>query len=30
MWGEQLIGRSFGLGAKLGDGVVKVDGVPEG
>ena len=27
--GEQLIGRSFGLGAKLGDGVVEVDGVPE-
>ena len=27
--GEQLIGRSFGLGAKLGDGVGEVDGVPE-
>jgi hypothetical protein len=27
--GEQLIGRSFGLGPKLGDGVVEVDGVPE-
>ena len=26
--GEQLIGRSFGLGAKLGDVVVEVDGVP--
>ena len=29
MWACQLIGRSFGLGAKLGDGVVEVDGVPE-
>jgi hypothetical protein len=29
MWASQLIGRSFGLGAKLGDGVVEVDGVPE-
>ena len=27
--GEQLIGRSFGLGPKLGDGVGEVDGVPE-
>ena len=27
--GEQLIGRSFGLGPKLGDGVVEVVGVPE-
>ena len=27
--GEQLIGRSFGLGAKLSDGVLEVDGVPE-
>ena len=27
--GEQLIGQSFGLGAKLGNGVAKVDGVPE-
>ena len=29
MWASQLIERSFGLGAKLGDGVVEVDGVPE-
>ena len=27
--GEQLIGQSFGLGAKLGNGVAEVDGVPE-
>jgi hypothetical protein len=28
--GEQLVGQSFGLGAKLGNGVAEVDGVPEG
>jgi hypothetical protein len=27
--GEQLVGQSFGLGAKLGNGVAEVDGVPE-
>ncbi len=27
--GEQLIGQSFGLGAKLSNGVAEVDGVPE-
>ena len=27
--GEQLIGRSFGLGAKLGNGVAEVDRIPE-
>ena len=27
--GEQLIGQSFGLGAKLGNRVAEVDGVPD-
>ena len=27
--GEQVIGQSFGLGAKLGNGVAEVDGVPK-
>lgn len=27
--GEQLVGQSFALGAKLGNGVAEVDGVPE-
>ena len=27
---EQRIGQSFALGAKLGDGVAEIDGVPEG
>jgi hypothetical protein len=27
--GEQFIGQSFGLGAKLGNGVAEVDRIPE-
>ena len=27
--GEQLVGQSFGLGAKLGNGVADVDRIPE-
>jgi hypothetical protein len=27
--GEQLMGQRFALGAKLGNGVAEVDGVPE-
>jgi hypothetical protein len=27
--GEQRVGQSFALGAKLGDGVAEIDGVPE-
>ena len=28
--GEQRIGQSFAFGAKLGDGVAEIDGIPEG
>src|SRR5271157_5885066 len=28
--GEQRVGQSFALGAKLGDGVAEIDGVPKG
>ena len=28
--GEQRVGQSFALGAKLGDGAAEIDGVPEG
>ena len=27
--GEQFVGQSFGLGAKLGSGVARVDRIPE-